>query len=346
MPTVQKPLEERSANAAPVNASTEGTKQKRKSDGIENAIDPNDVDLPSDFECVSFQSPSFAVPNLVSPVSPCTLFTSNNFDLQEWSANQVRSKIRQFINSGEMKVGEFQNKFGIGSGSYSRFMSQNGPDKGMQSDTFWITAEFFKRRELAGLKMPRATKKRKISSTSGGESAGPSKKEELKAQKDANDVSDIHLDGEDTDSVPIYDTCDDVRTKINRFLRETPGASNASFIRLIDATLSSSSNKPTARQLPTFLGKKGATAGADSAIFYASYVFFEKLRVKRNKPKSKKRQEMEERWKDKAGKKDEGMSLHDMTRRTIYTLEPSRPYIDRYGEVKGVPGDKWLAPGK
>jgi hypothetical protein len=33
-----------------------------------------------------------------------------------------------------------------------------------------------------------------------------------------------------------------------------------------------------------------------SSVFYGAYVFFEKLRVKENKPKSKKRKEMEEVW--------------------------------------------------
>ena len=32
------------------------------------------------------------------------------------------------------------------------------------------------------------------------------------------DVSNIHLDGEEHDDVPVYDTCDEVRKKIKAFL--------------------------------------------------------------------------------------------------------------------------------
>ena len=59
-----------------------------------------------------------------------------------------------------MKVGEFQDKIGVGAGSYSRFMSQNGPQKGIESDTFWAAAEFFKKRQVAGL--PVVPRKKKV----------------------------------------------------------------------------------------------------------------------------------------------------------------------------------------
>lgn len=34
------------------------------------------------------------------------------------------------------------------------------------------------------------------------------------------DVSDIRLDGEERENVPVYDTCDEVRRKIRAFLRQ------------------------------------------------------------------------------------------------------------------------------
>ncbi len=71
------------------------------------------------------------------------------------TCNQVRSKIRAFINSGEMKVGEFQDKLGVSGNSYRNFLGQNGNTKGMESDTYYAASEFFKKRELAGVKMPR-----------------------------------------------------------------------------------------------------------------------------------------------------------------------------------------------
>jgi hypothetical protein len=252
-----------------------------------------------------------------------------------------------------MKVGEFQKELGITSTGYSRFMAQNGPRKGLESDTFWAAAEFFKRRELAGVKMPRAPKKAKTaSSDSGNAAAGPEAPTKAKAsskmggaaknEDDDADVSGIHLDGEDNDSVPVYDTCDDIRTKISRFMRETPSSNtNSAFIRLINSTLPTSSTKtPTSRQMPTFLNKKGPTSGADSPVFYASYVFFEKLRIKKNKPKSKKRVEMEETWTAKPSYEigvgtvsRDGMPLKDMAKQRFWLAAGSSVSISQLGEV-------------
>ncbi|KIW91892.1 uncharacterized protein Z519_07862 [Cladophialophora bantiana CBS 173.52] len=144
-----------------------------------------------------------------------------------------------------------------------------------------------------------------------------------------NDVSSIHLDGDERDSVPVYDTCDDIRTKINRFLRETPGASNAGFTRTINAALPQSTGvKATAAQLGRFLKKHGPTDGAESPVFYASYVFFEKLRIKWEKPKSKKREEMESVW------GPQGMGLHDLGNRSFICHQSERPYVTKFGELK------------
>ena len=204
-------------------------------------------------------------------------------------------------------------------------MAQNGPQKGLESDTFFAAAEFFKRRELAGVKMPRPSKKAKTASdkeTTGSE--GPawakatSKTDTSSANADDNDVLAVHLEGEDTDSVPVYDTCDDIRAKITRFMRDSAGAStNAAFIRLIKSALpANSAINPTSRQMPTFQNKKGPRSGADSAVFYASYVFFEKLRIKKNKPKSKKRLEMEGVW-----TKEGGFPLEDSLKHGIWTMK-------------------------
>lgn len=48
--------------------------------------------------------------------------------------------------------------------------------------------------------------------------------------------------------------------------------------------------------MQAFRGKKGPDAGNTSSVFYGAYVFFEKMRIKQNKPKSEKRKEMEEVW--------------------------------------------------
>lgn len=78
------PLTERDANAQTIHASSPNDKpnasKKRKSDGPP-AVDPDSIDIDG------------------MPM--------------DWNANQVRSRIRTYLNSGEMKVGEFQTKIGV-----------------------------------------------------------------------------------------------------------------------------------------------------------------------------------------------------------------------------------------
>ena len=334
-------LGERSVNVPPVATSAnlkpfkdsmqvaaEYNKKKRKERGDDKVIKPEDVTLPEGFASVSQVVVVLYVPNLAP---------------QSYTANQIRAKIRQFVNSGEMKVGEFQDKLGVSPNSYSRFLSQNGAQKGMESDTFWAAAEFFKRREIAGLTMPRAKKAKNVSNHAAGDG---DETKDVKVKKDEGrddvDVSDVKLEGEDKDSVPVYDTCDDIRTKISRFMRETPFANtNSAFIRLISAALpATSAMKPTVRQFPTFVNKKGPTSGADSAVFYASYVFFEKLRVKKNKPKSKKRLQMEEIWTAKSAYEvgvgvvlRDGMQLRDNTKQRFLMQKGEKVHENQYGEI-------------
>ncbi|KAF2221405.1 hypothetical protein BDZ85DRAFT_251167 [Elsinoe ampelina] len=167
------------------------------------------------------------------------------------------------------------------------------------------------------------------------ESAGPtstsptpnqakkSKKEELEEKEKSLDVSDIHLDGEDSESVPIYDTCQDIRNKINAELRK--GTTQAELARQF------SSMYPDARpvqgtQIKTFLGRKGPYGGAESVVYYGAYVFFEKLRLKQGKPESKKRLEV-------VAAHPGGMSRRDITRRGIWCRTGDRPYLDSVGKI-------------
>jgi hypothetical protein len=259
------PLTERDTNVPPANAPGSEDKpkatKKRKSDG------PPPVDLDSiDLDGVPM----------------------------DMNANQVRSKIRAYLNSGEMKVGEFQTAIGVNSKGYGEFMGQTGPHKGTGSNTYYNAFEFFKKRELAGVKMPRKKQK-----TEEGKSTSSNKDD-----KDKYDVSEIHLDGEDHERVPIFDTCDDIRKKINAHLR-TASTTNAGFVRKIAETFPSAPDM-SGRHLTAFLGKKGPNNGGDSPVYYAAYVYFEKLRLKNKRPKGKKRQEMEDIWAKQGGMEREG----------------------------------------
>jgi len=143
---------------------------------------------------------------------------------------------------------------------------------------------------------------------------------------DKNDVSTITLPGEHNCTVPIYDTCDDIRTKINRYLA-TAGPSKAGFVRTVNAATSTTSafRPASVVNLTTFLKGKGPVKGCESPIFYAAYVYFEKIRIKEGKPKTKKRVEMENVW------KKTGMELFDSTVRGILTTADKRPWVDKFG---------------
>jgi hypothetical protein len=98
--------------------------------------------------------------------------------------------------------------------------------------------------------------------------------------------------------VPVFDSCDEIRRKINAHLKK-PGVTQAQFCRDLHAQLQGPSRpaKPfQGTQLTRFRNSKGALTGAKSLVFYAAYVFFEKMRIKEGKPKSKHRLEMEEEW--------------------------------------------------
>ncbi|KAI0835032.1 hypothetical protein F5Y06DRAFT_277217 [Hypoxylon sp. FL0890] len=224
------------------------------------------------------------------------------------TCNQIRRKIKNFIEGSNMKVGEFQKAIGVSSASYRRFMNQSGTHTGSESDTYGKAFAFFKKRELQGLK------------------AAPPKKPKKSEENKALDVGDIKLEGEDTQEVRVYDTCNEVRKKIRAFLRK-PDVSQASFCRAIIKCFPEE-RKIQSRQLNAFLDKKGPMAGNTSSVFYGAYVFFEKLRIKEGKPKSEMRLEMEK--------------IHP---RGVNTTDPEtwftcfgneRPVHDKYGRVHFV----------
>lgn len=150
--------------------------------------------------------------------------------------------------------------------------------------------EFFKKREIAGLKMPTKASAAKKAKT---EDSG---KKDAKDKADI-DISHIHLDGEDEDDVPVYLTCDDVRRQISLHLKRD-GVTKAAFCRDMLAQLHADTRGSglTTSQLDRFRGNHGSNGGASSKVFYAAYVFFEKRRLAEGKAKSKKREEMEHVW--------------------------------------------------
>jgi hypothetical protein len=197
-----------------------------------------------------------------------------------WNCNQIRTKIQAFLDSGEMKVTEFQKTIGANSNSYGRFMKLKGPWKGDSNNTFYGACKFFMKREKEGIK---PAKKQKT-----GEAALP-------------DISNITLDKEEEDEVEVYDTCDELRKKISAHLINT-GVSKTSLCKAFAAQLHTRGNASIQiKQLNDFRGKKGADAGNTSSVFYGGYVYFEKLRIAEGKPKSAFRVQMEKEWGEHGG---------------------------------------------
>ncbi|KAK1752861.1 hypothetical protein QBC47DRAFT_404218 [Echria macrotheca] len=149
--------------------------------------------------------------------------------------------------------------------------------------------------------MPAPTKKgtkRKSTDAPAADPAPSAKK--AKAEKEAAtaellDVSMISLDDDldEVGEVRVYDTCNTVRRKIRAFMTKH-SITQAAFMRAITAAaFPDGSRKIQHTQLATFLRGKGPLKGNTSVVFYAAYVFFEKLRIKDKKPKAAERKTME-----------------------------------------------------
>jgi hypothetical protein len=103
------------------------------------------------------------------------------------------------------------------------------------------------------------------------------------------DLSDIRLEGETEQSVPVYDSCDDIREKIKKCLKN--GIKPSTFLQEI-ATCAGGKKLPYTSFI-NFMNQTGPLAGNKSMVYYSSYVFFEKLRLKDGMHKSGNRREME-----------------------------------------------------
>lgn len=229
----------------------------------------------------------------------------DDLDIDE-NCDQVRKQINQVLDNAIMKKGEFCNAIGSSNHSVNTFLQKRGPIDGLQSETYTNAWAWFKQRELAGLKMPDVKKRQKAAAATAGDSsaaAGPvAKKSKTSVAQDATlDLSNIHLPGEETDSVPVFDSCDEIRKKISAHLK-TPGLTQAQFCRDLYAQLRAPTCKSIqTKQLNDFRGKKGARAGCTSSVFYAAYVYFEKMRIAKGKPKSVHRLQMEVSWEHMGG---------------------------------------------
>ena len=130
------------------------------------------------------------------------------------------------------------------------------------------------------------------------------------------------------DPVPVYESCDVVRRKVDAHLRKSD-VTNAAFLREISKLYHTEDKKVTSQQLTRFRSAKGADNGNTHPVFYASYVYFEKERLRAKKPKTKHREKMEEIW-----AKDGGFDVKNNRSNQHYAcLGRCRPYGNQYGQI-------------
>ncbi|KAJ7211104.1 hypothetical protein C8J57DRAFT_309698 [Mycena rebaudengoi] len=141
-------------------------------------------------------------------------------------------------------------------------------------------------------------KKRKADASANSTST---KKPKKAATDDApNELFSITLPGDEDATVEVFDTCDELRRKINALLR-TGTITKAALLRDMSRAAYADAPNIQSKQLSDFLTKMGPTSGSTSRVCYASYVYFEKKRIAEGKAKSKHRQDMEDRWGGQGG---------------------------------------------
>lgn len=130
----------------------------------------------------------------------------------EWNCDQVRNKIRSFVDNGGMTVTEFKKAIGVNPTPYANFMGMNGPTKGINSGVMRGAYKFFKKRERLGLPMPKKKVKTGTAAAEGGGGGAGGGAGKGKKAPALTDLGDIKLDGEDQDAVPVYETLVFIRT--------------------------------------------------------------------------------------------------------------------------------------
>lgn len=230
--------------------------------------------------------------------------------------------INTMLDNGDMKAVEFQRAINVSSKAYYAFMNQSGAYKGSGCDTYMKGWAFFKHREMQGKPLP----KKKTKTAAASKSKGP--KMPGSETTDGKDLSNIHLDGEQTDSVPVLDSCDEVRKKISAHLKKDTVV-QAALLRDFHAQYHTdrAPKKIQGSQLDRFRNMKGAKSGNTNPIYYSAYCFFEKLRIAEGKPKSNHRQQMEQIY------GDEGMDVTERDRGTFWGLAGDTFREDQFGRV-------------
>lgn len=251
-----------------------------------------------------------------------------------------------------MKISDFEKTLHVTPAEYKSFMDQlKGPRNALKNKTYAAAHQLFTRRG-SGVQGVRSSvsKKRKTESKSDDPKTSNTDAKDVKAQRKNNkakskddestSAEDLpKLDGEDGGPVPVYDTCNNVCTKIDAHLKKHK-LTMKTFAEQVSKCQASGGTPVTGDQVSAFQKKNGPLAGNSTKAFYASYVWFEKLRIKEGKDKSKKR-------KDKSKKRKEMEDIHgekgvmiDRAIESVHFMVPGgmKVHIDKYGHPRNSAG--------
>ncbi|CAJ2509648.1 Uu.00g146740.m01.CDS01 [Anthostomella pinea] len=191
--------------------------------------------------------------------------------------NALRRKVWDFLEAESKPVSYMSILLRVRYSALQRFLSQWGSNEGLFNRVREKAFRFFKKRELAGSPMP-------INSVDKDKEAA------------LLDVSGVEIAKGFRRKIEVYDTCDDVRSKLISYLTK-PHVSREGLIQsLNEHGCLPGKERVTLETFIRFLCKHGPTEGNRSAVFYAGYVFFEKMRIRDGKEKSRFRLKMEEAW--------------------------------------------------
>jgi hypothetical protein len=204
--------------------------------------------------------------------------------------NVIRNDIRKFLQEEWTSTKTaFLREIGVNANSFNKYMSGNYKNKwsATSNGTHYAAGVFLERERIKKkYRKKNDSKKRKRDDASAGSSSSSSTSSSSKKSKKDEGMLllasiatvDVPLDS------PVYDNCDIIRRKINRFLMDSC-VSQAAFLRALGGIQAGS--------LANFRKMKGKGAGASNCIYPAAYRFFEQKRILDNKPKSNARKEAE-----------------------------------------------------
>lgn len=255
---------------------------------------PSSSSHPKSFSAAAFQQVLEEAKNKPEPVKSDAEDSEEEFDEDnpewaKWDCDQIRRKIRAFLRKDEMTQTAWLRQCDINSNSYYRFMKLKGPYSGNDNQTFEFASIFFYRRERDAAKKKLAEKSKPVDKKrKAAEQLVEKEKKQKKAKKSSEGaellqrIADTKLEDEDENGdVPVFDDCDEIRRKINAFLR-TGLVTKAAFLRALGNVNSNS--------LRSFLGlRRGAGSGAANVVYRKAFIFFEKKRILEGKKKSDKR---------------------------------------------------------